>query len=135
MSTHTERHRLHLVIEGHYVQLYFDTAEEREAYRFEAAKMLGFNTDAGLLRNSVKDARAKDQSLPIGISEIVGERHKVTKAKVLKTRKGKAIGRFSAWIGNKLIARRYGNKRDRDQALAEIVQVRLEYVNSLKKDA
>lgn len=127
--THYNKYRLHLVINSESIQLYFDTHEEKEAYRLWAAKNLGFDTSAGLARNSVKRANAKSADLPIGLTESVGA--KKDGIKYMMTKNGNPIGGISTWLGKKCVKRAYGDKRTRSQAIAEISQLRLAYTQSL----
>jgi hypothetical protein len=128
--THYNKYRLHIEIYSETVQLYFDTYEEKEAYRFWAAKKLGFDTSAGLARTSVKRANAKSVDLPIGLAETVGDSKRGVKR--VTTKRGNPVGSISSRLGKQCVKRGYGDKRTRAQAIAEVTQLRLAYTESLK---
>jgi hypothetical protein len=124
-------YRLAITLDNHVYQLYFRSEEERDAMGRIAAALTGNDLSAGVVRNRIKRNNATHSTLPVGITEAVGQR---SRGKLyMKTRKDKPLGRFSTWIDDVAVHSYYGNKRSRNEALSELIQRRLAWIAECRR--
>jgi hypothetical protein len=134
MTTHLQpkSHRLAITIDNHVYQLYFRSKEERDAMGRLAAELTGNDLSAGVVRNRIKRNNATHSTLPVGITETVGQRSRGKH--YMRTRKDKPLGRFSTWIDDIAVHSYYGNTRTRDEALSELIKRRLAWIAELRAE-
>lgn len=124
--------RLCICLDGQMRQIYFKTESERDEFGAAVSAFLGSDTSAGIVRGRIKRGNAKHNDLPVGITETkFNTRNGV---RTYQTKSGKPTRKFLTGVGNgKFKSVHYGEHKSRDQALSEIIKIRLAWIASRDK--